>query len=92
MPTLGLETCENCRRVIGRLETPQVYADHIVCAECYARLTSKPATQDKFSDPQANAQAARTMFRVFFWIIAGAVILHLLSEIQWANNFNLLGR
>ena len=33
------ETCENCGRSIGRLETPQIYNDHIVCPDCLARLS-----------------------------------------------------
>lgn len=35
------ETCQNCERVIGKLETPSVWKDHIVCAECYAKLAKQ---------------------------------------------------
>lgn len=38
--TAKLEQCANCGQTIGRLETPCVYEDQIVCAECYARLGS----------------------------------------------------
>ncbi len=33
------ETCDNCGRQIGRLETPHVLGNHVVCAECLARLS-----------------------------------------------------
>ena len=36
------ETCENCGRMIGRLEISHVHSDHVVCAECLARLTPSP--------------------------------------------------
>lgn len=32
------ETCENCRREIGRLETAHIHAGHVVCGECKSRL------------------------------------------------------
>jgi hypothetical protein len=34
----GMEQCENCGRTIGKLETPMVYRDSVVCPECHARL------------------------------------------------------
>ena len=36
-----VETCRNCGRAIGKLETPQVWKDAIVCGECHARLTKQ---------------------------------------------------
>jgi len=30
--------CENCGRSIGRLESPHIYENHVVCPECEARL------------------------------------------------------
>jgi hypothetical protein len=38
-----MEHCENCGRVIGQLETPRVYRQRVVCAECHDRLTAAPA-------------------------------------------------
>lgn len=47
--------CENCGRVIGRLEVPQVYADHVVCTECWRHLSSTgPPTDPR---PAAGAGA-----------------------------------
>jgi tetratricopeptide (TPR) repeat protein len=37
------EHCENCGRVIGRLETPYVWRKHTVCAACHAHLTAPAA-------------------------------------------------
>ena len=38
-----METCENCHRQIGDLETPCVLNDHVVCRECWERLNHNPA-------------------------------------------------
>lgn len=35
----NLEECGNCGRLIGRLETPCVFEDEVVCSECFARLS-----------------------------------------------------
>ncbi len=32
------EHCENCERIIGKLETAHIYRDHILCTECNGRL------------------------------------------------------
>lgn len=96
----ALEVCENCHRSIGSLETPRIFSDRVVCPECYSRLTAQPVStippiavrqtpsRDPFLDPTSNAQTGRTLVRVFFWIIAAVIILALLSQIQWANDFN----
>jgi hypothetical protein len=34
------ETCANCHRPIGDLETAHVWREHIVCGECLGRLRS----------------------------------------------------
>jgi hypothetical protein len=38
-----MERCENCGSVIGKLETPHVWRNSIVCRTCAARLHSAPA-------------------------------------------------
>ena len=35
---VATDKCENCGRSIGKLETPHVWQDHIVCADCIKRL------------------------------------------------------
>src|SRR5438270_2514435 len=34
----AVEKCENCGRVIGKLEQPYVWRKHVVCAQCHAHL------------------------------------------------------
>ena len=34
------ETCANCGDVVGQLETPMVWHDHVVCARCHAKLAA----------------------------------------------------
>ena len=36
----NVEKCGNCERVIGKLETPFVFKEHVVCPECYTRLST----------------------------------------------------
>lgn len=53
------ETCENCGKQIGDLETPHVFQGHIVCAECDRRLRQavpRPAT----SVPSPGSLTANT--------------------------------
>lgn len=38
----SLETCMNCSQPIGRLETPNVWQGHVVCATCHAKLSRTP--------------------------------------------------
>ncbi len=35
-----MEKCDNCERIIGNLETPMVWSGVVVCADCYAKLSS----------------------------------------------------
>ncbi len=42
MSEVAGDVCENCRRLIGKLETPRVHDGHVVCAECEARLKTAP--------------------------------------------------
>jgi hypothetical protein len=40
-----MEQCENCGGPIGKLETPMLFNDHVVCAKCHATLSAPPAVQ-----------------------------------------------
>jgi hypothetical protein len=57
-----MDKCENCGRVIGRLETPQLHDDHIVCVECKERLlkasraSTEPVREIHVETPRAGAQ------------------------------------
>lgn len=55
-----METCENCGSVIGKLETPYIFNDSVVCSQCYQRLGSATAP------PPVPAAAAPYLPRVLF--------------------------
>jgi hypothetical protein len=38
MVSTRTETCANCGRTIGKLETPFIHVTNVVCRECYDRL------------------------------------------------------
>jgi hypothetical protein len=43
-PEAAQEKCENCGKLIGRLETPSIWKNHVVCEACYEILgTRKPS-------------------------------------------------
>ena len=75
------EICDNCGRSIGRLETPHVHGNHVVCAECLARLTppsraGPPPIQSAHQPislppaPMPQSQPDRTK-----WLWIGGVLL-----------------
>lgn len=39
---MGDECCANCGRRIGKLETPHIYEQHVVCADCISSLNRTP--------------------------------------------------
>ena len=41
---MTVETCSNCGRTIGKLETAHLWNSHVLCDECSARL--QPPTVD----------------------------------------------
>jgi len=60
----ALEKCENCGRTIGKLETPNLWDNHVVCAKCYETLSKAPASappiviEDENFAPQKNSYGA----------------------------------
>jgi len=49
-----MESCSNCGDAIGKLETPHIWRDQIVCAACYDKLA---AYQEKPGAPQPSVRA-----------------------------------
>jgi hypothetical protein len=41
----GLESCSNCGEAIGRLETPMLWNEHIVCVICHTKLEAAKSHQ-----------------------------------------------
>jgi general secretion pathway protein G len=42
---MSIETCKNCKRIIGELEQAYIWQSHILCKECYARLSNHTVEQ-----------------------------------------------
>jgi hypothetical protein len=42
---MATETCESCKRIIGELEQAYTWQSHILCKECYARLSNPTVAQ-----------------------------------------------
>ncbi|HTV48662.1 MAG TPA: hypothetical protein VMG59_09490 [Phycisphaerae bacterium] len=74
MASPTLEKCDNCGSVIGTLEKPYIYQDHIVCAACYRKLqmsdvapleevrnieTIQPVATRPLTEAELKAEAAR---------------------------------
>ena len=42
---MNVENCSNCGRVIGKLEQAYAWQNHILCKECYAKLSNPTVAQ-----------------------------------------------
>ena len=49
-----VQSCANCGRTIGRLETPWHWAGHVVCQECASRLSPPDEQTATAPQPQVN--------------------------------------
>jgi hypothetical protein len=70
----GLETCANCGRTIGNLETPHLHQEHVVCPECYARLAVPAASAASKQRAVPHKKINGLLIAVIVATIAGAVI------------------
>ena len=52
------ETCENCGATIGKLETPRVHEDHIVCKKCWDNLNADLPILESATEPIQRAAPA----------------------------------
>jgi ribosomal protein L37AE/L43A len=78
------DACANCGEKFGKLETPGIWQDHLICSDCYRKLSPKPSEQkaapeiplvECLLDIQRNVAAIRfwvTFFSVL-WVI-GVII------------------
>ncbi len=48
MADVTSEVCENCGRQIGKLETPMVWKERVVCGDCYGRLSASAPNKPEF--------------------------------------------
>jgi len=84
LPIAGtLEACSNCCATIGKLETPMVWNDHVVCAACYERLRAavpvSPVTRATSTMPNSPATTADHQRRLKGWGKAATILLIFLA-------------
>ena len=53
-----METCDNCGRTIGRLETPEIWDDHLVCRMCLDHLEYETTESEAPDQPSRSLSAA----------------------------------
>jgi len=62
-----METCENCGAAIGKLETPRVVDDHVVCAVCEGKLRGKASWRSKLPPVLSIAGVLLLICGAFYW-------------------------
>ena len=92
------ETCENCNRTIGKLETAMVFKSsgviHIVCPQCHAMLTAPaagPAAPAPATAPAAQTDApaapptnwGKAIFWLLFWLLFGGPLICTGGALLW---------
>ena len=95
MENVNNETCENCGRVIGKLETPMVWHEKVVCTDCFGRLSGM-RTIPPMPDAGINATlplhapAGRSPLRLvflFLFVVLGTVTLGLFLSLPSVHFF-----
>ncbi len=72
------EQCENCGRTIGRLETPRVWNERVVCSACEAHLRQPtPVRSSDLPSPvvyvQPTVRRSSQYLRAATWVLSGVV-------------------
>lgn len=70
-----MDKCANCSRDIGNLETPMVFNDAIVCAECHSRLS----THNRTTEPRAAGR------RVKVYAVAICLMVAISIPLGWGT-------
>ena len=88
---MATETCENCKRIIGELEQAYTWQSHILCKECYARLSNPTAKQPIPVDvhtpvipPPTQRSIVKSTLIVMATIIAVIVIISIILSIIYS--------
>ena len=85
MKNVNNETCENCGRVIGRLETPMVWQEKVVCSDCFGRLSGM-RTIPPIPDAGVNAAPRRRGAGIAIAAIIGICVLLATGGVIWYLN------
>jgi len=76
------ETCENCGREIGKLEKAYLWQDHVVCADCHARLAAQSAeTPPPQPASSREPETEKTLLKARPPMFRGQVVITILSAI-----------
>ena len=91
------ETCENCNRTIGKLETAMSFTStqgttHTVCPQCHALLSPPPpagpaAAAPPLAPPPAKPATnwPKAIFWLLFWLFIGGPLICAVFFVLWAN-------
>jgi DNA-directed RNA polymerase subunit M/transcription elongation factor TFIIS len=82
------KTCENCGRLIGKLERSVFYQNHIVCGECYNRLCnptpSQPLGVQSVVTPKPSIGDDATL-NIRYMQMKKSVLIAMLLNLLWAG-------
>lgn len=93
MKNVNIETCANCGRVIGKLETPMVWQENVVCPECFGRLSGMrtiPPIPDAVAPLREKPRRSENVvfFTVLFWVASIIIVAFLIWRIMVVVAFN----
>jgi hypothetical protein len=79
---MAIERCANCDAIIGRLETPHLWNDAVVCAACAKRLTTQTASPVKVTPAEPGARKEMSYQRIAVISVTCGVIVVVLVYLQ----------
>jgi hypothetical protein len=75
-----MNKCDNCDRQIGRLEAVHSWDNHVVCEECFGRL-STPAAPIRHGPIETRPQIP-AIFKVLAWLLVIIILYWLVMDFQ----------
>ena len=86
---MATETCENCKRIIGELEQAYTWQSHILCKECYAKVSNPTVAQPIPVDvrtpvilPPPQRSIVKSTLIVMATVVLIASLFYLVNYIQ----------
>jgi general secretion pathway protein G len=74
---MAIESCENCKRIIGELEQAYTWQRHIVCKECYTRLSTPVGGNAPVIQPPPQRSLVKSTLVVMATVAVVIVIIPL---------------